>query len=244
MQRLAYDEMNNNESIHWWFVGRRSILKNVLDNYYQDSRKNVLEVGCGSGGNLHMLKAYGEISAMELDDESRAVANSRKICNVMKGKLPDDIPFDSGFDLVCMLDVLEHIDDDLAALHAIKKYLNINGELFITVPAYKFMWGRQDEASGHKRRYTKKLLTDVISEAGLSVKYATYFNTFLFPAIAAARILNKIIGNKSGSDISLPSKPVNNILKGIFSSENWFLPGIQFPFGVSILLIAEQKEDI
>jgi len=244
MEREAYNEMYANEDIHWWFVAKRSIIQKVLDHHFRDKKqRKVLEVGCGSGGNLQMLKAYGNISAMEFDDKTRGLANSRNICHVKKGKLPNDIPFDNGFDLICMLDVLEHIDDDLAALQSIRDKLNQKGKIFITVPAYKFLWSGHDVVYHHKRRYIKKQLTGLVSKSGLKVKYATYFNTFFFPVIATVRVLNNILGKNSGSDVNLPSMSVNNFLTKIFSSERTLLPTIGFPFGISILLIAEKAED-
>lgn len=244
MEREAYSEMNANEDIHWWFVARRSIIKKVLDHYLRNKEKReVLEVGCGSGGNLQMLKAYGNVSALEFDDEARGTANSRNICDVRKGELPNDVPFDNGFDLVCMLDVLEHIDDDLTVLKSIADRLNAGGKLLITVPAYEFFWSEHDVVYHHKRRYIKRQLTRRVSKSGLKVKYATYFNTLLFPIVATVRILNSTLRKNSGSDVSLPSMPVSNLLAKIFSSEQVFLPTISFPFGVSILLIAEKAED-
>jgi len=236
--------MYANENIHWWFVARRLILRKVINQYFSENTKGkVLEVGCGSGGNLQMLKAYGDISAMELDDDARKMANSRSVCNVKKGKLPYDIPFDDDFDLICMLDVLEHIDDDLAALQAVRKKLNQKGTLVITVPAYKFLWSAHDVANHHKRRYLRKQLINIVSESGLNVKYITYFNTFLFPVIAATRTINNVLGKKTGSDVDMPSNLVNNLLKTIFSSEQAILPSVSFPFGVSILLVAEKAKD-
>ena len=241
MEQESYNEMHDNEDTHWWFVARRLILKKVLDQYFRDKKLGkVLELGCGSGGNIGMLQTYGNMFAMELDDGARKMANSRNICNVKKGKLPNDIPFDDNFDLICMLDVLEHIDDDLATLQSVRDKLNPKGTLLITVPAYKFLWSNHDVVSHHKRRYTKKHLIDIVSKSGLNIQYSTYFNTFLFPVIAAVRIMNKILGKNSGSDVKMSSSFVNSLLKKIFSSEQAFLPTTSFPFGVSILLIAEK----
>lgn len=241
MERETYDGMYANEDIHWWFVARRSILQKVLDRYFRNHKpEKVLEIGCGSGGNLQMLDAYGNLFAMELDDEARSMANARNVCNVKKGELPDDIPFDDGFDLICMLDVIEHIDDDLSTLLSVRDKLNQKGTLLITVPAYKFLWNAHDVANHHKRRYTKKQLVDIVSKSGLNIKYSTYFNTILFPLIVAARVMSNVLGKNSGSDVNIPSKFANSLLKTVFSSERALLPAISFPFGVSILLIAEK----
>jgi SAM-dependent methyltransferase len=242
MEREFYNEMYVNEDVHWWHVARRLILQKVLDQSFQDKKPDrILEVGCGSGGNLQMLKEYGSIFAMELDDEARSMANKRNICNVKKGELPNNIPFENGFDLICMLDVLEHIDDDLAALQTLRSKLNQKGKIFITVPAYKFLWSDHDVASHHKRRYVKKQITNLVSKSGLKVKYSTYFNTFLFPVIASIRTIDSIFNKSSTSNVNLPSKFLNNLLIKIFSSEKVLLPKMSFPFGVSILLIAEKN---
>lgn len=247
MERESYNKMHLNEEAHWWFIARRLILKKILDRYYRNKKpKKVLEVGCGSGGNLTMLKEYGEIFAMELDDDARNIANNRNICNVKKGRLPEDIPFNDGFDLICMLDVLEHIDDDLAALSSVKEKLNQQGKLLITVPAYKFLWSAHDVACHHKRRYTRKQLINLVLKSGLKVQYTSYFNTILFPVIAAVRILNNIFGGSGSSaknDVNLPPTFVNKFLRIIFSAERLILPAMFFPFGVSVLIIAENEKE-
>ncbi len=232
-----------NEDTHWWFVARRRIVKKILDRYLgREAPANILELGCGTGGNLQMLSQYGTLCAMELDDRARHMANSRHVCPVVKGRLPDDIPFSQGFDLLCMLDVLEHIDDDLGALQSLRKLCNHNGLVVITVPAYGFLWSAHDVACHHKRRYTKSHLAELVTNAGYKVKYATYFNTLLFPVIAIIRLMNKLTGRNGGSDARLPPESLNRILTGIFSFERALLPTLSLPVGVSILLLAEKKE--
>jgi len=238
MEPEFYEEIYAAEDRYWWFVARRSILKKILDRcYHRQSTGSVLEVGCGSGGNLKLLEAYGRLSAMELDDKARALAASKNICPVRPGRLPDDIPYDETFDLICMLDVLEHIDDDIAALRAVKERLDENGTLLLTVPAYRFLWGPHDVVNHHKRRYTIKELTKVSTKAGLKVKYASYFNSFLFPVIMVSRMLDNI-RHKDGSELRLPPNLVNRFLTTIFAGERLFLPELSFPFGVSIVLVA------
>ncbi len=114
------------------------------------------------------------------------------------------------------LDILEHIDDDLATLYSARDKLDQKGKLLITMPAYKFLWSTHDVASHHKRRYIKKKLVDVASKAGLNAKYTTYFNTLLFPVIATVRAMNNILGKNRGSDIHKASKLENNLLQKFF----------------------------
>ncbi len=243
MKREAYDEMYKNENTHWWCVSQRKILRKILNQYISNKTKNVLEVGCGTGGNLLMLKEYGDLSAMEPDDEARRLANSKNICLVKKGVLPNNIPFDECFDLICMLGVLEHVDNDLETLKFIKDKLKQKGILVITVPAYKFLWGFHDVIVHHKRRYTKKQLTKLLSKSGLKIKYVTYYNTFLFPIIATIKILKNMLRIKSNNEASMPWIPINNLLTKIFSSEKLILPQLSFPFGVHILILAMNEQD-
>jgi len=241
MEKETYIEMNNNEDRHWWFVARRRIVKKVLDYFLkQKANREVLEVGCGSGGNLEMLSYYGKLSAFEIDDQARCMANSRNITLVKKGELPKGIPFNGDFDLICLLDVLEHIDDDVGSIKALSASLKPDGKILITVPAYKFLWSNHDIVNHHKRRYLLRHLLKIIKASGLNVVYSTYFNTLLFPVIFITRIINNIVSTKVGSDVNKSPTMVNSILLSIFSSERLLIPRFFWPFGVSILVLAEK----
>ena len=242
MDRDVYDSMCKNEENHWWFSSRRLIIQKILERFVGTQSSSVLEVGCGSGGSLNMLSAYGEVSAMELDERAREAANSRGVCDVKKGRLPDDIPFENNFDLICILDVLEHIEGDLAVIKALEKKLTPSGKLLITVPAYQFLWSEHDVIHHHKRRYSRSQLEALCLKSGLHVRYFSYFNTFLFPIILAIRLMSKVLKKSSGRGINKPSGFINKTLAKIFSSERFLLPQVTFPFGVSIILVAEKAE--
>lgn len=243
MERFLYDKMYNNEDQHWWFVSRRVIIKKILDNFINNSRSgNILEIGCGSGGNLELLSKYGNIYAIEHDDKARKMANRRNLTKVKNGHLPGDIPFTNSFELICILDVLEHIDDDLSALNSITKSLNFNGRVLITVPAYDFLWSHHDIVNHHKRRYSRNQLIEVVNNAGLNIIYSSYFNTVLFPLVFITRLFNNLFKKKQGSDIKTPPLIINSILTNIFSSERFLIPYFCLPFGVSILLLAEKRK--
>ena len=159
MEKEVYDELYSLELKHWWFNARRSILKKVLDIFFlkrfgTDDSKNkkslqVLEVGCGTGGNLDMLHSYGELSAIEMDSNAYNFAKKKSFCDVKQHVLPDPLPFNKAFDLICMFDVLEHIEDDLGTLNCLKKSLVSNGRIVVTVPAYQWLWSHHDVVSQH-----------------------------------------------------------------------------------------------
>jgi SAM-dependent methyltransferase len=234
------------EARHWWFVGRRRIVEQVIRQLNLPKNAKILEAGCGTGGNLTMLARYGQISAMELDETACQLANERQVTTVKRGSLPDEIPFTTQYDLIVILDVLEHLDDDLAALQALYRKLNSHSWLLITVPAYQFLWSYHDEINHHKRRYTLKNLKRVVKQAGYTVCYASYFNTWLFPLVAGVRLLKKIFKmdhpSVDSSDLILPGKIVNKFLTFLFASERYFMNRISLPFGVSVVLLAQKNQ--
>ena len=241
MEKEIYTQMNLLEDKHWWFVGRRKIIESVLDKFYKKPTSNkILEIGCGTGGNLPLLSKYGALTAIEQYDEAIEIAAKRNICPIHKGSLPDNLQLNDEFDLICMLDVLEHIEDDSGALNNLASQLNSNGMLLITVPAYRFLWSAHDEIHHHHRRYTRKELENIIVKSGLKIKYSTYFNTLLFPIVYSVRLVGKLVNKNQASDANMPSPIINFLLQSIFQLESLILSIIILPFGVSVLVLAEK----
>ena len=241
MEQEFYQEYATAEREHWWFVARRQIIEKILKSLHLNPKSDILEVGCGPGGNLEMLSKFGNLFALESDTGAREVANSRKILQVAHGTLPGNIPFGKQrFDLIAMFDVLEHIDDDVAVLDALYERLRPNGVLLLTVPAYMFLWSHHDVVNQHKRRYMRGQLTRLAKNRGYLVTYATYFNTLLFPVVLAVRLLEKLLNKNEGNDVGMPPKAANTLLRYIFGSERFLLPHIRLPFGVSILVVARK----
>ncbi len=248
MEKDFYLQYASVEDKHWWFVARRRILQQVIRKLNLPTNAQILEAGCGTGGNLKILSRYGQVSAMELDEIACQLANQRQVTQVKQGSLPDNIPFKSDYDLIVILDVIEHLDNDLSALEALYYKLKPGGYLLVTVPAYMFLWSEHDEINHHKRRYRLKGLKQVVKKAGYEVNYGSYFNTLLFPLIATARSLAKLLPkqnqnkyeNQNSSDLRMPSKSVNKILQWLFASESYFINRFTLPFGVSVLLLARK----
>ncbi|MBD2497025.1 bifunctional 2-polyprenyl-6-hydroxyphenol methylase/3-demethylubiquinol 3-O-methyltransferase UbiG [Nostoc sp. FACHB-280] len=234
------------EDQHWWFVGRRQIVEKLIRQLKLPNNAKILEAGCGTGGNLRMLARYGEVAAMEFDETACQLANERQVTTVQQGSLPDQIPFNDQYDLVVILDVLEHIDDDLAALEALSSRLKPNSWLLITVPAYQFLWSYHDEINYHKRRYTLNRLKRVVKLAGYNIRYGSYFNTWLFPLVAGVRLLKNLLKldkkSDASGDLNLPAQPINQFLTFLFASERYLINRFSLPFGVSVVLMAQKNQ--
>lgn len=244
MDRDAYLNLSKYEDRHWWFIARRIIINKVLNYFFLNKKLNsILEIGCGSGGNLELLSAFGKVHAMELDEYCIEIADKRNICKVKRGSLPDNIPLSGKFELICMFDVLEHIDDDMKALQVVSEKLSDEGVLFLTVPAYGFLWSSHDIALNHKRRYVKNKLLDIVEKAGMKPVYSTYFNTFLMPLVLSVRLFNNLTGKSRGDDLRTSPDIVNYLLSKIFSAEKYLIPVLSLPFGVSILIIAKKNNE-
>ena len=242
MDARIYAEMAALEQRHWWFAARRKILDQLISALPLPADAQILEAGCGTGGNLAMLARHGRVYGMEANAQALELAVAKGAGQIAAGRLPDAIPFaNQMFDLIALLDVMEHLDEDAAALRALRARLKPDGWLLLTVPAYPFLWSRHDELHHHKRRYVARGLRAVIEGAGYRVQYLSYFNTWLFPLIAAVRLVNPGSGENSGG-LAMPNKFANALLTQIFASERWLLGRVVLPAGVSLLALARIRD--
>ncbi len=238
MTPAAYVEMAETEDQHWWFVARRAILLSVLQSLRLPQNAAILEVGSGTSGNLDMLGRFGRVSAIEMDDTARAIGAEKTggRFDIRAGVCPDQIPFSGEtFDLICIFDVLEHIEEAQETLAALRGHLAPGGRILVTVPAYQWLWSAHDTFLHHKRRYTAGLLREQADVAGLASERITYFNTLLFPLAASMRMLDKLTGRAVASGNDVPAAPVNAFFRSVFASEQYLLKAVNLPFGVSLM---------
>ncbi|HEX8420672.1 MAG TPA: class I SAM-dependent methyltransferase [Sphingomonas sp.] len=240
MDRIVYDRMAAHDSTHWWYRARRDILADYLTRYAAlPAGARILEIGCGTGHNLPMLARFGSVEAIEIDPAARDIASARLGRPVGDAPLPALPGIERGaYDLIAVLDVVEHIEADVAALAAMRDCLKPGGKILIAVPAHQWMWSAHDTVNHHQRRYSKKTLTAAIVAAGLRPRKLTYFNSLLFPLAAAARVAGRLTG-RDDSDDSPPAKPLNALFETIFRLERHAIGRVPMTPGVSIVTLAE-----
>jgi SAM-dependent methyltransferase len=243
MDPALYREMAATQQEHWWFRARREILTRVIARLGLPSHAELLEIGAGTGGNLGMLSQHGIVSAVEMDPFAREHASGVSGLEVSNGCLPDQLPFaDGSFDLICLFDVLEHVEDDTKALERVHRLLKPGGRAVITVPAYAWLYGAHDKAHHHFRRYTSRQLRFKARNAGLRVCRSGYFNALLFPLIATRRLQIAAFAREESHDAALPNRFVNELLYAIFAAEKYIVPLALFPCGTSVLAVLQQDD--
>lgn len=240
------------ESEHWWFQGRRRVVAEVMRDYLADhpgraEGLRLLDVGSGTGEMVDMLKEFGHVTA--LDSSPHAVEYCRQRhpsgVEVRQGIAPDDLVPGERFDLVTAFDVVEHIDDDVAALRAFRSALPVGGRMVLTVPAYHTLWSNHDVYSGHMRRYRRDTLLDLVRKAGgFRVDRTSYFNSLLFLPALAVRLTDRARqrlaprpGERADPHLRVPPALVNRALLRVFGTEARILRRMEPPFGVSLLAL-------
>jgi SAM-dependent methyltransferase len=252
MQQHTYAIMRRVEESHWWYLGRRRMIRSFVDSIRRNAEKSsapgpqsersfeILDVGCGTGANLELLSEFGDASGVDVSAEAVSFCHARGLENV-KQAVAEALPFaDKSFDAATSLDVIEHLDDDVAGLKEIRRILRPSGRVLIVVPAFMFLWGVQDDVSHHRRRYTISQLKKAVAEAGFEIERASYWNiSFFFPTLMG-RLLMRASGVRPQSEANLTPGFLNRMLGSILGAETALLQHFDFPFGVSIACVARR----
>ncbi len=244
MDSAFYKEYYHLERSHWWFKARLNILFGHLKKTIGNRKDlSVLNVGPATGRTSELLEQFGDVVSVEFDADCYEFVKENLKINIIQGSILE-LPFeDRTFDLVCCFDVVEHVEDHELAMKELLRVCKKNGVISTTVPAFKFLWSHHDDINHHIRRYTLPEFTELMPP-NTKIVYQTYFNSWLFPAIAAFRLAAKTIRWKpqqkradAGTDNFVMNGPVfQKIFFSIFNSELFFTNrNIRLPFGLSIL---------
>jgi ubiquinone/menaquinone biosynthesis C-methylase UbiE len=227
---------------HWWFRGRRHIVRAL---WRASARRHgtFLDLGCGAGEGKSILGNAVTLVGIDVSEQALDLASGKGYASLHRGSA-EALPFgDYSFDGILMLDVLEHCEHDDIALHECHRVLTESGILVVTVPAYSWLWSMHDVILGHKRRYTKPMLVQAAENAEFTVIFCSYYMTMLLPAIALYRLLEGKIRNARRSHAFAFPRIVNAVLSAVLCFEGiLLLLGCRLPFGSSIVLVAEKTE--
>jgi SAM-dependent methyltransferase len=216
------------------------VLDGVIAGLGLPKHARILDAGCGSGRNMIELARHGTVTGIELSETSVALARNRACGEVIAGSVLQ-MPFaDENFDLAVSLDVIEHLEDDLAALRELRRAVAPGGALLVTVPAYQWLWSGHDEINHHHRRYTRRSLQHVAEEAGWRQERTTYFNSLLLPAAILLRVLDRVNTKttESSLDLWVPPQPLNWLLERPLALEAALIKrGGRIPAGLSLLAV-------
>jgi 2-polyprenyl-3-methyl-5-hydroxy-6-metoxy-1,4-benzoquinol methylase len=234
------------EKRHWLMRGRRGIVRDAIEAIaggHPASRIKILDYGSGSGFLVGELQSAGfDASGIDMSQEAIDYGTSQGIRNLSVDHGTQGFP-ENTYDVALAMDVLEHIADPAPVIRGIEKSLKPDGYFIITVPAYMFLWGVQDEVAHHYRRYTKSSLLKVIRDSSsLEIIRVSYFNTFLFAPIALVRLGTRLLRLKNReSDFDLNNPFINKVLFSVFNFERKLLKRINYPFGVSVLAVLKRR---
>jgi ubiquinone/menaquinone biosynthesis C-methylase UbiE len=240
-----YEKTYTLEDFHWWFVGRRSLAEALLAHSAYPISGPVLDVGCGTGGNLKFLTRYGWAVGIDLCSQALCHCHERGLDTIAQASVMQ-LPFaDNVFGTITSFDVLYHeeVRDDLAALREFYRVCRSGGSLLITDSALPFLRSQHDVAYHGARRYMAGELRAKVETAGFYPIKVSYSNAFVFPLIAAVRLMRRLTRWQpfgDGSDLRQQSPLVNSILTMVYQCEASLQPWISFPLGSSVVCLARK----
>lgn len=243
MDERAHRAMASVEQRHWWFRSRRRLIENLL-NHHAPSRPGsegrILEIGSGTGGNVGLLERFGDVTCIEPGPVGAAFIRDRfPAVTVLEQPWPGVACELGKFDVALFLDVLEHLDDDVAALRAVHGHLSPKGCVLVTVPAYQWMWSEHDVQLWHRRRYSRQQFMRMAQNAGFGIEFVSGFNATLLPAAWFSRRL----GLEAGTGDVLPHPLLNAVFEWILRTEAALVSrGVPLPFGLSIVAVLRESE--
>lgn len=231
METIEYHKMHELEHTNWWYVSRTNLIHGLLTKY-SPHFESILDVGCGTGTILESFPGKRRVG-IETNPTAIKYASSKGLVTH-----PDVQSVEGTFDVVLLMDVLEHVPDDVSFLKNVLKKVSAGGIAIITVPAFQWLWSAHDEQVHHVRRYSYGTLADLITNANATNMYTSYWNaSFFLPSL----VKKKFLSSKEQSDLSEVAEPINGILTTLLKLENKFSMRIPIPIGTSVYSVIKNK---
>ena len=230
--KFFFKKYEEYDRTHWWLISRKKIIGDFINRYSNPDGCKLLDIGC-AGSKILSWSRFGSVIGLDISMEAVSLAKKKIGGKVVQGSA-SALPFKSNsFELITALDVVEHLDEPESCLKDIYRICKVKGVVILTVPAYQFLYSRYAD-SGHKKRYVRREVEQLVAEQGFHILKLTYLNTLLFPLMAAQRLLfgDIVIKDKDAVDIVLapPPKLLNELFKATFSFERFLLRSFNLPF--------------
>ncbi|MFQ5930479.1 MAG: class I SAM-dependent methyltransferase [Acidobacteriota bacterium] len=243
MDRTAYEQFYELEKAHFWRIAKRRLVIEWIEVHApQRSSLRFLDIGGACSVLPSELKRLGKVIVIEPDKQTVAFAKETLQIDIREGWLPDNLPVEGLFDVVTLLDCLEHLDEDEAALKAIWRLLQPGGVLICTVPALKWLWSDHDVSLGHRRRYLRTELAKLLTNAGFTIRRLSYHTSMLLPFLSVQRLMSRFIPNPDPQEyrIRVPPAPINSLFGAVMSMERFLLRHINLPVGSSLVAVCSK----
>lgn len=225
---------------HWWWRAREAAITAELERIRPAGGwRRLLDVGCGNGLFFDRLAELGQVSGVE-PDTALLDPNGRWRHAIQA--VPFDQKFQPGhqFDVILMLDVLEHLDQPEAALRHALALLAPGGVVVITVPAFQWLWTRHDDLNHHRRRYNRRTFRELARHAGLRIAQERFLFQWLVPAKLLARALERL-SSKPPALPRVPPEPLNSTLRIVSLIQERITRVIRVPFGSSLMITGSKE---
>lgn len=242
MKKYLYEDLYQLEDKHWWHISKRRAVHKLIEKYNTKEKPKILDIGCGTGKNMEELQNLGSIYGLDSSSEALRFCKKRGLNNLILGSAEKTSLKNNSFDIITILDVLEHTEDN-KTLKEMHRILKKDGLIIITVPAFSWLWSKWDKVLHHKRRYTTAKLRGILTANEFSPVKITYLYSFLvFPALIIRKVKEKITKEFYPSDFKLSNPLLNLLLNNLSRLEFLFTEKFSIPFGTSILIVAKKND--
>lgn len=245
MDYIDYQLQKNVNIIHFWYKARKKLIFSLLNTVYSrfDKNRKILDIGSGTGVEIEELMKFGNVTALDLNQEAIKILKQQYQCDTIIGNIELlELPSNQ-YDCVCCFDIFEHLKKDEIALKKIYNSLKPNGFLIFTVPAHQFIYSCHDKTMGHYRRYKKRQIVNVLKLENFKIIKIGYWNFILFFPIVILRLTKKLLLYKKtySSEAKQLAVPLNYLLYKILNIDNYLISkNLNLPIGLSIYGICKK----
>ncbi len=241
LHKDAYKTIYEKEEEHWWFRGRRLIIQNLLDRLDLPGSARILDVGCGTGGNLSLLREYGEAEGCDFSEEAIRFCKLRGFEHAFQASIYELPCADGEYDLVTCFDVIEHLRLDLPAFEELNRVCRPGGYLLVTLPAGPALYSSFDCIAGHLRRYSRNDVIELLSRSGFQPVRISRYATLMHPLVRYYSWRGNMTGRAKHTEGMEPVfGPTNTLLIRLFEIERFLLRYTNLHMGTSLFALAQK----